>query len=54
MTIYTIGYEGIDINGFLSLLRRHKIETVVDVRELPLSRRRQLEAIQGRISEVSR
>jgi len=39
MTIYTIGYEGIDINGFLSLLRRHKIETVVDVRELPLSRK---------------
>lgn len=39
MAIYTIGYEGIDINGFLSLLRRHKIDTVVDVRELPLSRK---------------
>lgn len=39
MTIYTIGYEGIDINGFLSLLREHDVETVVDVRELPLSRK---------------
>ena len=39
MTIYTIGYEGIDIDTFLSLLRKHDIETVVDVRELPLSRK---------------
>lgn len=39
MTICTIGYEGIDIAGFLWLLREHHIETVVDVRELPLSRK---------------
>ena len=39
MTIYTIGYEGIDINRFLSLLQDNDIETVVDVRELPLSRK---------------
>lgn len=39
MTIYTIGYEGLDIGGFLSLLREHDIEKVVDVRELPLSRK---------------
>ena len=39
MTIYTIGYEGIDIEQFLMLLKRHGIETVVDVRELPLSRK---------------
>ena len=39
MTIYTIGYEGIDIKDFLSLLRKHHIETLVDVRELPLSRK---------------
>lgn len=39
MTIYTIGYEGIDIEQFFSLLRKNSIETVVDVRELPLSRK---------------
>ncbi len=39
MTIYTIGYEGIDIARFLSLLQAHDIETVVDIRELPLSRK---------------
>ena len=39
MIIHTIGYEGIGIRRFLSLLRAHAIETVVDVRELPLSRK---------------
>lgn len=39
MTIYTIGYEGIDIEQFFMLLKEYGIETVVDVRELPLSRK---------------
>ena len=39
MTIYTIGYEGIDIDDFLYLLEKHNIETLVDIRELPLSRK---------------
>jgi uncharacterized protein (DUF488 family) len=39
MDIFTIGYEGLDINAFLSLLAKHGIATVVDVRELPLSRK---------------
>ena len=39
MTIYTIGYEGLDIELFFMLLKKHDIETVVDVRELPLSRK---------------
>lgn len=39
MTIFTIGYEGIGVDRFLSLLHKHDIETVVDVRELPLSRK---------------
>jgi len=40
MTVFTIGYEGVEINRFMSLLSEHGIETVVDVRELPLSRKR--------------
>lgn len=39
MTIFTIGYEGLDIDVFLSLLVEHGVETVVDIRELPLSRK---------------
>lgn len=35
----TIGYEGLNIDGFVSLLHTHGIETVVDIRELPLSRK---------------
>ncbi|WP_405124651.1 DUF488 family protein [Ralstonia pseudosolanacearum] len=39
MTIFTIGYEGLDIDTFVSLLTEHAIDTVVDIRELPLSRK---------------
>jgi uncharacterized protein (DUF488 family) len=39
MNIYTIGYEGLDMDGFLTLLRNSGVETLVDVRELPLSRK---------------
>uniref|UniRef100_E6QB94 Protein containing DUF488 n=1 Tax=mine drainage metagenome TaxID=410659 RepID=E6QB94_9ZZZZ len=39
MTVFTIGYEGLDIDVFMSLLAEHDIETVVDIRELPLSRK---------------
>lgn len=39
MTIFTIGYEGLDIERFFEVLARHSVETVVDVRELPLSRK---------------
>lgn len=40
MTVFTIGYEGLDIHRFVSVLAEHCIETVVDIRELPLSRKR--------------
>lgn len=40
MSILTIGYEGLDIENFLTLLRSGKVDTVVDIRELPLSRKR--------------
>jgi uncharacterized protein (DUF488 family) len=39
MTVFTIGYEGLDIDAFMSLLAEHGIDTVVDVRELPQSRK---------------
>ncbi len=39
MTVFTIGYEGLNIDAFMSLLSGHDIETVVDIRELPLSRK---------------
>jgi uncharacterized protein (DUF488 family) len=38
--IFTIGYEGMDLGDFTAALARHGVETVVDVRELPLSRKR--------------
>lgn len=37
--LHTIGYEGLDTPDFLSLLSKHDIETLVDIRELPLSRK---------------
>lgn len=37
--IFTIGYEGIDLSRFISLLGHHSVETVVDIREMPLSRK---------------
>jgi uncharacterized protein (DUF488 family) len=40
MKVFTVGYEGLDIERFLALLAQHGIDTVVDVRELPLSRKR--------------
>lgn len=39
MTVFTIGYEGLDIDAFMSLLAEHGVNTIVDVRELPLSRK---------------
>ncbi len=39
MTIFTIGYEGIDIDAFLALLKKYNIDTVIDIREFPGSRK---------------
>lgn len=38
-TIYTIGHSTQDIEHFLALLTRHHIETLVDIRHYPASRR---------------
>ena len=39
MTIYTIGYEGATIDGFIAALQAAGVRRVIDVRALPLSRR---------------
>jgi uncharacterized protein YeaO (DUF488 family) len=38
-TIYTIGYEGYIIQKFIKKLRNSNIQQLIDVRELPLSRK---------------
>ena len=40
MSIYTVGYEGLEIAAFISRLTHVGVKTVVDVRQLPLSRKR--------------
>jgi uncharacterized protein (DUF488 family) len=38
--IYTIGYEGLSIGEFIDILQAHAVEILIDVRELPLSRKK--------------
>lgn len=40
MTIFSIGYEGRTVDEFIRDLASHRIELLVDIRELPLSRKR--------------
>ncbi len=38
-TVYTIGYEGMNIASFIEKLQHYKIKHVLDVRQIPLSRK---------------
>ena len=38
-TIFTIGYEGATVDGFIATLQKAGVERLIDVRALPLSRR---------------
>lgn len=38
--LFTFGYEGLDIAAFISRAQRAGVKTIVDVRELPLSRKK--------------
>lgn len=38
--LFTIGYEGRQLDEFLAMLSASRIAIVIDIRELPLSRRR--------------
>lgn len=40
LRIFTIGYEGASVEGFLQTLKAAGVTTLLDVRELPLSRRK--------------
>lgn len=39
-TLFTFGYEGLTIEAFIARLQATQVKTVVDVRELPLSRKK--------------
>ncbi len=38
--LFTVGYEGIDIDNFVTYLKDNAIDCLLDVREIPLSRKR--------------
>ena len=38
--LFTVGYEGIDIDNFIMHLKDNAIDCLLDVREIPLSRKR--------------
>jgi hypothetical protein len=40
MALFTFGYEGFAIDGFIARLKKAGVAVVVDVRELPLSRKK--------------
>lgn len=40
MYLYTLGYEGFDIGAFVARAKTAGVTTIVDVRELPLSRKK--------------
>ena len=39
-TLLTIGYEGLDLEHFIKFLTANDVEVLVDVREIPISRKR--------------
>lgn len=39
MLLTTIGYEGLNVQSFFSILNENNVTTLVDVRELPISRK---------------
>ncbi len=39
--LYTIGYQGASIEGFIAALKAAGVETLIDVRAVPASRRRE-------------
>lgn len=40
MELYTVGYEGLDIDEFTAFLKKKKIQLIADVRKNPVSRKK--------------
>lgn len=40
MKLYTIGYEGHDLDEFITTLKKNKIKNLIDIRKNPVSRKR--------------
>ncbi|MFC1716047.1 DUF488 family protein [Candidatus Poribacteria bacterium] len=40
MILYTIGYQGLQPDEFIQTLRQHGVDIIIDVREIPHSRKR--------------
>ncbi|MBN1764321.1 MAG: DUF488 domain-containing protein [Sedimentisphaerales bacterium] len=40
LELFTVGYEGYHIDGFIAHLKNHSINCLLDVREIPLSRKK--------------
>ena len=38
--IWTVGYEGTTLETFIAVLQQHRVETLLDVRAVPISRKR--------------
>lgn len=38
--VYTIGYEGIDLEQFIDIIKKNHIDTIIDVRKNPVSRKK--------------
>ncbi len=38
--LFTVGYEGREIDEFVRLLKRHKITRLIDIRDIPISRKK--------------
>lgn len=38
--LFTIGYEGMNLDGFVEQLKKFAVDCLIDVREIPLSRKR--------------
>lgn len=52
--LYTIGYEGADLSDFLLTLKRAKARVLLDIREIPISRRKGFSktALRNALTEV--
>ena len=40
MELYTVGYEGFDVEDFVTFLKKNKIKLIADLRKNPISRKR--------------